>query len=397
MRRAFRFAGRSARAALTTVLVVLVLVPTAGAQAVPAEPGEGQAGEPRVPWFRTITLNGFLSSSFVHNFNHPASHTNQFRAFDGEGGKAVFDVAEFVVQRAVDEAGQAGFRVDLTFGRRFSDIIASPDLFRRDDGAGRTFDVHQAFLTYIVRVGSGLRIDVGKFVTHLGYEVVDGYDGFNENGSRSWRFTYAEPATHTGLKVGYAVNDKLALRALLVNGWDLVGDNNGGKSVGAQVEIAPSGRVTTWVNYMVGPEQDASANLRQAIDWTILAEPTARLTIVGDYEYGREAGVALAQTAGGGVRDASWQGVAGYARYSVSELVAASVRCEQFSDPDGARTGYAQTLREVTFTPELRLGPHLVVRADLRHDRSNRDVFERRDGGDGRVQTTLGVNALVVF
>src|SRR5256714_212565 len=94
------------------------------------------------------------------------------------------------------------------------------------------FDLQQAFVTYIAPIGSGLRFDVGKYVTHLGYEVIEGYDGYGDNYSRSILFGYAIPFTHTGLKASYGFSSKVAAMFEVVNGWDLVRDNNLSKSFG---------------------------------------------------------------------------------------------------------------------------------------------------------------------
>ena len=61
-------------------------------------------------------------------------------------------------------------------------------------------DIPQLFVSYIAPIGKGLRIDGGKFVTHMGYEVIGGYDGYNDNFSRGFIFGYGIPFTHTGLK-----------------------------------------------------------------------------------------------------------------------------------------------------------------------------------------------------
>jgi hypothetical protein len=34
----------------------------------------------------------------------------------------------------------------------------------------------------------------------MGYELIEGYDGYNDNYSRSLLFNYAIPLTHTGVK-----------------------------------------------------------------------------------------------------------------------------------------------------------------------------------------------------
>jgi hypothetical protein len=72
------------------------------------------------------------------------------------------------------------------------------------------------------------------------------------------------------------------------------------------------------------------------------------------------------------------------------------MRFEIFDDRDGARTGQAQRLREVTLTPELRLTPRFVLRGDIRADRSNRRVFIS-NVGPRVTQTTVLVNVIGAF
>src|SRR5207253_10542766 len=114
------------------------------------------------------------------------------------------------------------------------------------------FDLRQASASYIAHIASGLRFDVGKYLTHLGYEVIEGYDGYNDNYSRSILFGYAIPFTHTGVKASYAFSSKVAAMFEVVNGWDLVRDNNRSKSLGAQLTltpIAPLSVILEWIGW----------------------------------------------------------------------------------------------------------------------------------------------------
>ncbi len=279
-----------------------------------------------------------------------------------------------------------------------SRVTAAAGLFRDEAGEAGDFDVRQAFASYIAPVGKGLRVDVGKFATHVGYEVSDGYDGFNDNHSRGLLFGYAEPITHTGVRLSYPFGAHVSALLLVVNGWDNAVDNNSGKSIGAQLAWTASPRLALTMNYLGGPEQtDNNGHLRHLVDLVAVAKVTPSLSVAGVYDYGHEASVSLADTAGGGVRDSTWQGVAGYARYTVSARTAVTARAEWFDDPQGARTQYSQALNEVTLTPEFRVHPMFVVRGDLRRDQSNRAVFEHGDGSFGRSQTTVSVNVLFVF
>jgi hypothetical protein len=76
--------------------------------------------------------------------------------------------------------------------------------------------------------------------------------------------------------------------------------------------------------------------------------------------------------------------------------LALSLRAELFEDHDGARTGTAQRLTELTLTPEARLTPHLLVRADVRMDHSDRAVFEKGAGASD-TQPTVLLNVLYGF
>jgi hypothetical protein len=53
-------------------------------------------------------------------------------------------------------------------------------------------------------------------------------------------------------------------------------------------------------------------------------------------------------------------------------------------------------LSEFTATPEFRLSPHALVRADLRVDRSTKGVFDARTGAT-KTQPTLQFNFLHYF
>jgi hypothetical protein len=56
----------------------------------------------------------------------------------------------------------------------------------------------------------------------------------------------------------------------------------------------------------------------------------------------------------------------------------------------------AQKLKEITLTPELKASSHFVIRADLRIDWSDHDVFEKKEGLTGRQPTGL-LNVIYLF
>jgi hypothetical protein len=304
------------------------------------------------------------------------------------------DVAEAVVQKAASKKGDWGFRVDLEAGQSIPEIEAAYGLFRDpDSGKAGHFDIQQAFVSYIAPIGNGLRFDAGKYVSHMGYEVIDGYDGWNDNATRSFLFGYAVPYTQTGVRVSYPFGDKLTAQLHFMNGWDEVTDNNHGKTVGFQVAYTPAPAVTLTVNGIYGPEQkEDDHDYRQV--WELMAtwKASRRVSFGLDALYGHEAGAVEASE---GREQGSWPGAAGYLHTAVTSKFSLNLRSEIFADRNGARTGVGQSLKEVTATPEWRIDKHVILRGDVRFDWSTGEVFQKANGF-ARQQLTAMINLLLV-
>jgi hypothetical protein len=347
------------------------------------------AQQPASPpkWFEEIAVNGFVSASYSYNFNKPETGTNQLRVFDFDDNSFKLDVATLTIQKAASKAGEAGFRVDLSAGGSLPRIEAAYGLFQGED-----FDVKQAFVTYIAPAGNGLRIDAGKFLTHLGFEYIESWDTPNDNATRSFLFGYTVPFTHTGIKASYSFSDQFAAMLMLANGWDNVKDNNSSKSIGAQLTWMPSKTVTVAGNFITGPERtNVNSDPRSVFEAVVIWKLTDSTALGFEGLYGSEKG---AVTAG---ETATWSGLAGYARLGVTEGFALCLRGEYLDDSDGARTGTAQKLTEVTLTPEFKITPHLVFRADLRADFSDQPVFIKSDGSTKKDQVTVLGNVFYSF
>lgn len=378
--------GRAAAAVLAGLLGVAFPV---AAGPLPAEPGD----PPAPKWTDGIALRAFVSASFSHNFERPASATNQLRAFDTDDGSIRLDVASLVLERHAEKPGEAGFRLDALAGA-LARATAASGLFRDPaTGEAEDFDLLQAYVRWVAPVGSGLTVDAGKFVTSFGLEPIEGPDGWGAHATHSFLFALAEPTTHTGLKAGYAFSDVLSGELLLVNGWDDAKDRNGSKSLGAGLTVTPGDGITLTAAFMSGPEAEGNDSDRRSL-----------VGVAGELDRGGAvtAGVNVERGSEEGVGEdgatITWWGVAGYVRWAVTPAFTLSLRAERFRDADGARTGTAQTLHEVTVTPSVSLGSGLVLRADLRIDLSDEAVFEDSDGALARKrQATLLLNALYAF
>ena len=340
-------------------------------------------------WFDDIAVNAFVSTSYLYNTNRPDAGTNSYRVFDFSHNTFNVDVAELVVQMAPSKPNDAGFRLDFVLGSSI------PKVAKSQDENVTQFDLQQAFVSYIVPLGTGLRFDAGKYVTHLGYEVIDGYDGYDDNYSRSILFGYAIPFTHTGLKASYAFSSKVAAMVGVVNGWDLVHDNNRSKSLAAQVTLTPVSALSVLLNWIGGPEiADDNHTKRNVFDVVAILKPTNTLTLGLNGDYGVENGTSLVNSGS----DAVWKGIAGYATLALSEKLSVALRGETFHDDDGVRlgTGTKGTLSEGTLTTAYKFTPRVVLRGELRFDKANQAILARRGTFDDK-QTTVGANFIFVY
>ncbi len=369
--------------------VVLAMVAGAGPSGLRAAPAQDSSAAPR-PWFEQITVNGFASTSYSYNVNRPATRLNAYRVFDFDDNTFKLDGVELVAQHAAASLREAGFRVDLALGGSVPRVSAASGLFRDPvTGVAQDVDLQQAFVTYVVPLGPGLRVDAGKFITFCGSEVIEGYDGWNDDATHSFLFGFAIPFTHTGVRAAYGFGPRVSVTALVANGWDAATDNNRAKTAGAQLALAPAPALSLLLNGLIGAERPGDdRDVRSLLDGVLTAKAGPRLTLGLNADLGRE------RVPGGA--HVTWSGIAGYARWQATPRFALAARGESFDDPDGARTGTRQSLAEATLTPELRLTLHLVLRGDLRLDHSSRDVFPTSRGVRD-TQATVLVNALAAF
>jgi hypothetical protein len=384
------------RSAAATLGALLALA-SSGARADPdqapaagAAPAAAPAAPPAPKWYDDLAFNAYVSAGYLYNTNQPSTRVNQLRVLDYPSNSFTINVAELSVQKAVADPGSLGFRADLTFGGLYP-----PRTVSTGDVPGN-FDLRQAFASWVAPVGSGLRFDVGKFVTPLGYEVLDGYDGYDDNNSRSFLFNFAIPFTHTGVKATYAFSSMVSATVGVVNGWDATVAQTKPKSFIGQIALTPIAPLTVYVNYVGGWEPVTGRNVfRQVFDGVVVLKATEHLTVAVNGDFGTEEGTSTV-TPGD---NAKWYGVAGYIRYEVGSFGIA-LRGEYFADKDGVRLGLGDTnLAEGTISPYFKPSDHWMLRLEGRYDHASTPggVFVKSDGTLTDGQPTIGFNAMAIY
>jgi hypothetical protein len=361
---ALKSSDKTASAAATVPAPAQSSLVTAAAAPGATTPGPSLAG-----LLGPTALSGFVDVYYGQNFNNPASQTNGLRFFDQGANMFGLNLVELVVDKTPEATNsRTGYHVALGFGQAMNAVNGS-------DHAGLGFDQYlkEAYFSYLAPVGKGLQIDVGKFVTPAGAEVIETKDNWNY--SRGLLFSYAIPYYHFGMRAKYAFNDKYSLNGMFVNGWNNVIDNNTGKTYGIGFGWNPNKKFGIAQNYMAGPEQNnLNTNVRQLSDTVITYSPTSKLSFIVNGDYGRGDRITDPVTAIVS-HPVFWTGVAGYVRYAFSGTSAFSTRYEYYDDHDGFTTGTAQHLNEFTTTLERLVAHHIISRLEFRHDFSDQPVF----------------------
>ena len=333
-----------------------------------------------------LDISGFVDAYYSKNLAQPPGRTNKLRNFDIAENQFNLSLAEIVVQK---KAEPVGFRFDFDFGTT-NDVV--------QPGVTSTLShTQQAYLTAVLPIGSGLTVDVGKFVTHMGNEVIESQNNWNY--SRSFLFAFAIPYYHTGIRLTVPVASNFSASVHIVNSWNSVIDNNDFKSVGLTLNYALTGSTGLIANAMDGFENlTASENGKRTVfDFIISHQLTDAVSLVLNADYGQaktDAGLAI------------WNGVALYERFAIDDKSAVVLREEIFDDPTGYATGTGIPkfdVKEVTGTYEYKFADALLLRGELRYDFSNAPAFDKKADsktngiGTENKQLTFLVGAVATF
>jgi hypothetical protein len=182
--------------------------------------------------------------------------------------------------------------------------------------------------------------------------------------SRTFMFESATPFTHTGLRVGVAPVAGLTLTALLVNGWDLVIDNNGDKTFGLGASYAAPTGTTIALSGLAGVEVAGAAPPWRLLADLVVTQKLGRFDLALGADAARE----------GALR---WYGGAAFVRFAVAEHLNLALRGEVFVDHGGRLFPdlVHRRVEDVTVTAGFPIGHNAELRAEVRADFADQPLF----------------------
>jgi len=361
-----------------------------------------------------IKLSGYVDAGYSYNFNAvpqqkvvPRFGTDT--AYAGDFNLYAFKLALEKALSAENKA-QAGFRADVMIGEDatyFTNRFSSETRGVNTDMDSNALFLEQAYVSLRAPVGNGWDFKVGKFVSILGYEVIERPANLNVTyGLLFQQF----PLYYTGVLSSYRLDPYLDGKLGVVNGSN--SDNNtttglggDGCAVLAALDVTAPGGNATWSHnfqWSTNAENNSSQNDTQ---------PGASSTVVGLFNQSSGSGSTFIYNSWGnwapkacddklllafntvlGTANsnnsvdtdpgfvsnsggATWWGVGGYLKYQVNDWFHLASRGEYLGGNNlhkvSSFPGYGDagmSLWEYTLTAGFNVIDNLLIRAEYRMD-----------------------------
>ncbi|MEO8171875.1 MAG: outer membrane beta-barrel protein [Sediminibacterium sp.] len=288
-----------------------------------------------------------VDAYYRYDFNDAPAGTNNLTSFTNS--KNSFELGMASV-KAEHTYGKIAATADLGFGRRAQE-------FSYND-VNTLVAVKQLFISYAP--SSAVKFTIGKWATHIGYEMVDAY--LNRNYSMSYGFSYG-PFFHTGLKADISLGGKSAFMIGVANPTDFSTTTSATKVLIAQFSTGTNNdKLRAYLNFQGGTgfsQFDLVLNGSIANQFSISYDGTLKSVKTGT------------------VRN-SWSSNALYFNYDPSAKFGLTLRSEYFADGRNV-AGVGTSVFQTTLSGNIHLD-NLTIIPEIRVDNAGNTIFSKSSG-----------------
>lgn len=304
----------------------------------------------------TTTISGSVDAYYRFDFNNQLS--NNKTSFTNSNNSFELGMATLKVDHSI---GKVTATADLGFGRRAAE-------FSYND-AGSLASVKQLYITYAP--SSKVKFTLGKFATHVGYELVDAVA--NRNYSMSYGFSYG-PFFHTGLKADISLGGKTALMVGIANPTDYSTTTSDIKFAIAQLSTASKDdKFKAYLNY-----QGCSSPAFKLSQFDLVLMGTISSKFAINYDGTIQSRKILGQSN-------SWSSNAVYLNFDPTSAFGLTLRGEYLSDTKGVLTDASGIpyFKTSIFVPTLSANikiDNLTIIPEVRLDNAKDAIFSKSSG-----------------
>ncbi|MDI9365721.1 MAG: outer membrane beta-barrel protein [Flavobacterium sp.] len=300
----------------------------------------------------TTTMFGSVDAYYRFDFNNQLG--NNKTSFTNSNNSFELGMATLKIDHGI---GKVTATADLGFGKRAAE-------FSYNDG-GSLASIKQLYITYAP--SSKVKFTLGKFATHIGFELVDAIA--NRNYSMSYCFSYG-PFFHTGLKADISLGGKTALMVGLANPTDFSTTTSSIKYAIAQLSTASKNdKFKAYLNYQGATTPDVKFN---QFDLVLLGNISSKFAINYDGT--------IATTKAKGSSAESWSSNALYLNFDATSTFGLTVRGEYFSDTKAVSSGaFGTSIFIPTLSANIKIY-NLTIIPELRLDNAKDAIFSKSSG-----------------
>lgn len=310
----------------------------------------------------SLNITGSVDAYYRYNFHNANDSTvgylNNYTSFTNSQNSFELGMASI---KAEYTTGKVTGVLDLGFGRRADEFSYN------EKSTGLATAIKQAYIS--VAASDKLKFTMGKWATHVGYELVDAY--LNRNYSMSYMFSFG-PFFHTGLKAEYTAGN-FGFMLGVANPTDNVTASFAKKMILGQISAASSnGKVKAYLNYQGG--KDMGENTVNQADLVITG------TLSDKFSIGYNGTMQSVKLNGKSSGD-SWWGSAVYLNVDPSKVFGLTLRGEYFDDKDAVSglavaSGIGTSVLAATLSGNIRID-NLTIIPEFRLDNSKEAIFAK--------------------
>jgi len=297
----------------------------------------------------SLAITGSVDAYYRYNFANakdvPA--TNNFTSFTNSQNSFELGMASVKLEYSKEKVGAVA---DFGYGTRAAEFSYNE--------SGAMAAIKQGYVWYAP--SEHVKFTMGKWATHVGYELLD--PQLNRNYSMSYMFSFG-PFSHTGLKADFNPGDGFGIMVGVANPTDYLMASFAKKNIIAQVSKS-SDNFSAYLNYVGG--KDPVDNLINQFGLTAIA------TVSDKFGIGYDGTVKSVKPMGGSSE--SWWGSALYFNFDPSEKVGITARGEYFSDKKSV-AGFGTSLIDATLSLNLKPANNIMIIPEIRLDSSKDPLF----------------------
>lgn len=308
------------------------------------------------------------SADLYYKYNLNGNNTDNKTSFTNSQNS--FELG-MISLKAEHEFKKGSIVADLGFGRRAAEFSYNETPEKTNT---MEMSIKQLYLSY--QVLDKLKISMGSFGTHIGYELLDAY--LNKNYSMSYMFSNG-PFFSTGVKADITISPAWTAMVGLFNPTDFKSASwSNQKYIGAQLGYSSTkAPVKLYLNYLEG--RDTSGIQNHQIDFVATYQVSTLLGLgyngtVSTYKDTHDKVPKL--------ESSQWWGSAVYVTLDFTPAIGLALRGEYFDDKDALKTFTGTTGGHVmagTLTLNYKVG-NLTIMPELRIDKASVDIFNKSNG-----------------